>query len=142
MNTESQTPPIRRGSPIGAAIRWLAKVTAPLARPLAGRRWFPLWGILEHRGRTSGRVYRIPVVSQRTTEGFLIPVPFGERTQWVRNLVAAGGGTLHWKGADHRIVDPEVIPAAEAAAGFNRIERAGISAFGMQSFVRVRLIDA
>jgi deazaflavin-dependent oxidoreductase (nitroreductase family) len=142
MNTNAQTTPTPRGSPIGAAIRWFTKVTAPLARPLAGRRWFPLWAVLEHRGRTSGRVYRIPVVAQPIADGFLIPVPFGERTQWVRNLVAAGGGTLRWKGADHRIVDPEVISAAEAMPSFGRVERAGIGAFGMQHFVRVRRLDA
>ena len=142
MKTDAQTTPTPLGSPLGAAIRWFTKVTAPLARPLAGRRWFPLWGVLEHRGRTSGRVYRIPVVSQRTADGFLIPVPFGERTQWVLNLVAAGGGTLRWKGADHRIVDPEVVSAAEAMPSFSSFERAGIKALGIGHFVRVRRVDA
>lgn len=143
MNYEVGTEPTRkrRGSPIGAAIHWLSKVTAPLGRPLAGRRWFPLFAILEHRGRTSGRVYRIPIVAVHTAHGFVIPVPFGDRTQWVRNLQAAGGTRLRWKGKDYRVTEPEVIEAAEAMPSFNRVERAGIKAFGLRHFVRVRGVN-
>lgn len=140
MNTEAGTTP-SRGSRVAAAIHWLSKVTAPLGRPLAGRRWFPLFAILEHRGRTSGRFYRIPIVAVHTADGFVIPVPFGDRTQWVRNLQAAGGTTLRWKGKDYRVTEPEVIEAAEAMPSFNRVERAGIRASGMQHFVRVRGVN-
>jgi deazaflavin-dependent oxidoreductase (nitroreductase family) len=141
MNPEADTTPTPRRPALGTTIHWLSKVTVPLGRPLAGRRWLPLWAILEHRGRTSGRVYRIPVVAVHTADGFIIPVPFGERTQWVRNIQAAGGATLRSKGADHRIADPEVIDAAEAMPSFGRVERAGIKAFGLQQFVRVRRVD-
>ncbi len=133
--------PQPRGSPVGAAIHWISRVTVPLGRPLAGRRWFPLFAVLEHRGRTSGRAYRIPIVAVHTADGFVIPVPFGERTQWVRNIKAAGGATLRWKGKDYRVAEPEVIEAAEAMPSFNRVERAGIKAFGMQRFARVRRVD-
>jgi len=142
MNTEAATTSTPRGSPIGAAIHWLTKVTAPLGRPLAGRRWFPLWAVLEHRGRTSGRVYRIPVVAIHTADGFIIPVPFGARTQWVRNIQAAGGATLRWKGTDYEVAEPEVIEAAQALPSFGRIERAGIKAFSMNEFIRVRRADS
>lgn len=141
MRTDAGSTPTPRDSPIGAAIHRISKVTAPLGRPLAGRRWFPLWAVLEHCGRTSGRMYRIPVVAIHTEDGFIIPVPFGARTQWARNIQAAGGATLRWTGMDHRVAEPELIDAAQAMPSFNRIERAGIKAFGMQQFIRVRRVN-
>jgi hypothetical protein len=41
-------------SPTGPAWR-MARLTAPMARVLAGRRGFPLWAVVRHRGRKTGR---------------------------------------------------------------------------------------
>jgi F420H(2)-dependent quinone reductase len=51
----------------------------------------PGFGILTHVGRKSGRVYRTPVNVFRTPEGFLIALTYGRESEWVRNVVAAGG---------------------------------------------------
>jgi hypothetical protein len=39
------------------------------------------------------------------------------------------------------VAEPEVIEATEALPSFGRVERAGIKAFGMNEFVRVRRVD-
>ena len=58
-----------------------------------------------------------------------IPMPFGDGTQRAKNVIAAGGGTLRWNGA-----------AAQAEAAFSRWQPAGVRAFGMATFMRVRRV--
>jgi deazaflavin-dependent oxidoreductase (nitroreductase family) len=70
--------------------------------------------VVHHRGRVSGRNLTVPVAVVATPDGFLINLPWGARTNWVRNVVAAGGCTIRWKGTDHPVDDPRII-GAEAA---------------------------
>src|SRR4051794_22276067 len=62
------------------------RVTRPLAR------WLPGFGVVIHRGRRSGRVYRTTVNVLRTADGDAIaltggPEPSGRRTSWRRAAV-------------------------------------------------------
>jgi hypothetical protein len=47
-------------------------------------------GLIEHVGRASGMVRRTPIHPMRTADGFRIIVPIGERSEWARNVLAAG----------------------------------------------------
>ncbi len=87
----------------------VVRFVSRLTRPLAGRRFFPLWAVLRHRGRRSGREYAVPVGVRMTADGYFIALPFGERTQWVHNVVAAGGCTLRWRGEDLVLADPTIV---------------------------------
>lgn len=118
-------------------LRRIARLGAPLSRPLAGRRMFRLWGVLHHVGRTTGRAYAIPVVTRRIPGGFVIPLPFGERTQWVKNLQAASGGRIRWNGRDFEVADPVVLELADVADSFRGYEREVMRRAGAR-FVRVR----
>jgi deazaflavin-dependent oxidoreductase (nitroreductase family) len=90
-------------------IRWLARAVEPIASHMAGSRWFPLWAILRHAGRSSGKAYATPVVGLRTPDGFLIPLPFGDATQWARNLFATGSGSIRFGGREYRIIEPQIV---------------------------------
>jgi hypothetical protein len=46
----------------------------------------------------------------------MIGLPWGRDTNWARNVMAAGGATLTWKGRDVWVTDPRIVDAAEAAA--------------------------
>ena len=138
MNTNAIPDNSRPQSRVAETVRRIAKAFGPLTRPMAGRRGLPIWGVLEHRGRKTGRTYRIPVAVIRTEDGYVIPAPFGGGTQWVRNLEAGGGARLRWKGADYAIVGPEIVQFEAVAYAFNRFQRAGVRAFGISRFVRVR----
>ena len=116
----------------------LALKTMALARPFAGRRWLRLYGVLEHRGRTSGREYRTPVVVQSAGDTFLIPIPFGESTQWVQNVLAAGGASVVWGGRTIDVTDPQVVERREAGVSFNAIERFAMARAGIDRFMRLR----
>ena len=117
--------------------RTLPRPVARLVPPLAGSRWLPLWAVLGHVGRTSGKRYRTAVVARRTADGFVIPLPWGEGTNWMRNLFAAGRGTLRVAGRDWAIRDPQLIDLAEANAAMGPVFGRASKAFGIRQFVRV-----
>jgi deazaflavin-dependent oxidoreductase (nitroreductase family) len=98
-----------------------ARATAPAVRVLAGRRWFPAWAVVHHRGRVSGRNLTVPVAVVATPDGFVINLPWGASTNWVRNVLAAGGCVLRWKGSDHRVHHPRIIDAAAARPYYPRL---------------------
>lgn len=101
-----------KGPPAGA------KYFNKLAVLVAGRRFVPVWAVVKHHGRKSGRAYETPVAVLTTPDTFLIALVWGRGTDWVRNLRAAGGGTVRYQGRDVEVVDPEFVGAdvAHAAA--------------------------
>jgi hypothetical protein len=62
-------------------------------------KWFRAYSIVRHVGRTSGRQYRNPVSAYPLGDGFVIAVLYGAESNWVRNVMAAGGFTLQTKAA-------------------------------------------
>ena len=46
---------------------------------------------LTHTGRRSGRTYVTPVGARRAGDLVLIPLTFGNQSDWSRNVLAAGG---------------------------------------------------
>jgi len=97
---------------------WVLRATEPMARAFAGRRWFPLWAVVHHRGRKSGTLYDTPVAVVPTTSSdvILIGLPWGPKTNWARNIVAAGGAPITWKGRMQQTAAPRIVGAEEASA--------------------------
>jgi deazaflavin-dependent oxidoreductase (nitroreductase family) len=119
-------------------VRALSRVT----RPLAGRRFFPLWALLHHRGRRTGRVYVVPVGVRAVGDTFTIALPVGERTQWMHNVLAAGDCTIRWKGRDYLATEPTVVGVAEAAPAFNRVLRGMMRVSRVRTCLRLRRNEA
>ena len=115
-----------------------AIATMGLARPIAGRRLLPLYALIEHRGRRSGTPYRTPIVARRTENGFVLPVPFGPETNWVRNVLAAGDATVVWKGGRHRVTAPRLVDLDTAAPWLAGIQLRAAKKFGIASWLEVR----
>jgi deazaflavin-dependent oxidoreductase (nitroreductase family) len=113
-----------------------------MSRALAGTRWFPLWAVLGHTGRTSGTPYQTPIVALRRPDGYLIPMPFGESTQWAKNVLAAGGGRLRQSGRTVGLDQPVVIPLEVADASLPAIIRFLSRRFGIRQYMHVRRVDA
>jgi len=90
--------------------RITTRIANVLLAPIAGQGWIGFWGLVEHVGRKSGRHYRTPVAILRAGDRLVIPVPFGLGTQWVQNVLAAGGATLHWQGRDVAVDDARIVP--------------------------------
>ncbi len=122
----------------GRLVRGLSRLVNPLVLRFAGTRLVPLYGVLTHRGRRSGNVFHTPVVVRPTPDGFLVPMPWGEGTDWFRNVRAAGHCAIRWRGRDYHLVDPTVISAADAAAAFDRRQARMLARFGIAQCVRLR----
>jgi deazaflavin-dependent oxidoreductase (nitroreductase family) len=87
--------------------RFTTHVFNTIARRFAG--WLPGFGILEYKGRKSGRTYRTPINVFRRGEGFVFALTYGADVQWVKNIVVAGGCILRTRGRAVRLVDPELF---------------------------------
>src|SRR3982074_175434 len=91
--------------------RWVAAfnlaVTNRITSRFAAR--LPGFGILTHVGRKSGRVYRPPVNVFRVPEGFLIALTYGRDSEWVRNVLAAGGCELETRGVRYQLSVPTIV---------------------------------
>jgi deazaflavin-dependent oxidoreductase (nitroreductase family) len=79
--------------------------------------------VVRHVGRRSGRTYQTPVVVARHDDSFLIALPYGERTDWLKNVLAAGSATITAGGRDYDVDRPEMIPMAGATAYFRPREQ-------------------
>jgi deazaflavin-dependent oxidoreductase (nitroreductase family) len=102
---------------------------------IAGKRYVPLYILLRHRGRRSGRAYATPVVGLRVPGGFAIPMAFGEGADWYRNIVAAGSATIRQRGTEHQLADPAAIDPDSAASPFPAWQRPVFRALGIRRFL-------
>jgi deazaflavin-dependent oxidoreductase (nitroreductase family) len=90
-----------------AVARFNRIVTNPIQSVYAGR--LPPWAVIVHTGRRSGREYRTPVVAYTHGGKITVPILYGEESDWVRNLLAAGGGEVIRTGRRYRLDDPEIV---------------------------------
>src|SRR4051794_41863086 len=103
----NQPAEIAAKEPRFGGILWrLSRRTRRWASPLAGRQWNPIFARVLHRGRRSGRAYETPVAARRVADGFIISLAFGAQGDWHRNLEAAGGGVIRWRGRGDRVRGP------------------------------------
>lgn len=118
----------------------IAKATGPIALRMAATGLIPIWAVVRHRGRRSGKLYATPIAIRPTPDGFVLPLPWGEGTDWCRNLRAAGGGVVRWGGAEIEINGPEIVGTAEALPAFNAAMRPIVRLIGIKKFLRVRRV--
>ena len=71
--------------------------------------WLPGFGILTHVGRKSGKVYQTPVNVFRTSNGFVIALTYSSQSEWVKNVLAAGGCELKTRGKKYQLSAPNVV---------------------------------
>jgi deazaflavin-dependent oxidoreductase (nitroreductase family) len=100
-----------------------AKYFNKVAIRLAGHRFLPLWAVLRHRGRKSGRQYAIPIAVIPTGATFIIALPWGPETDWLRNVRAAQGCTIRWKGAGYECTEPILVGKDVAVASARGVTR-------------------
>ena len=126
-----------RSPRLGGLLMRAARRTSGLMRPLAGKRWNPIFSVVRHTGRRSGRAFETPVAARRVADGFVLALAFGRGAHWYRNLVANAGGVIRWRGIDYPVGAPQEIPADEAMRAFLPIQRAGLRAADIDGYIRV-----
>jgi deazaflavin-dependent oxidoreductase (nitroreductase family) len=119
-------------------LRSVTRVLNPIVKALAGRWGFPLFVVVRHHGRKSGRVFETPVTVRMTAGGFVVPLTFGQGADWCQNLLAANTAVIQWNGVGHPVSDPEVVDWATGSQAFHPLERFVMRRLGVRQFVRVR----
>jgi deazaflavin-dependent oxidoreductase (nitroreductase family) len=91
--------------------RWVAAFNLAVTNRITSRfaNRLPGFGILTHVGRKSGRLYRTPVNVFRAPDGFLIALTYGRDSEWVRNVVSAGGCQLETRRVLYQLSAPTVV---------------------------------
>jgi deazaflavin-dependent oxidoreductase (nitroreductase family) len=98
----------RRWPFVVQGVRRISVVTNKIVMRSAGTPGSPN-SVVAHVGRRSGRSYRTPVVTARTDGGFAIALPYGATTDWLKNVLAAGGAVVQVDGEEHPVDRPEVV---------------------------------
>lgn len=97
---------------------WVARfnklVTNPILRPVAA--WAPYFGVVVHRGRASGRVYRTPVNAFERDREFIFALTYGPDRDWVKNVFHEGRFTLIHRGKRIELIDPKLQRMEEPPA--------------------------
>lgn len=91
---------------------WWGHVNKRLFNPRAiasGR-----WPVLTHVGRTSGTTFHTPLDAHPVDGGYLFVLVYGSRSDWVRNVLAAGSARLRVDGKDVALTAPRIVADEEA----------------------------
>lgn len=132
---------LRRRSP--AAMRMIRRFNRAVVNPrMLKRAGKPgaYASVITHRGRTSGRTYRTPVAAEPTDDGFVIALVYGERSDWVRNVLASGSATLTREGAACAVDRPELLPLSAMIECFPAKDRRSLERFNVDRCLRVRRV--
>ncbi|MEH3128500.1 MAG: nitroreductase family deazaflavin-dependent oxidoreductase [Mycolicibacterium neoaurum] len=85
-------------------IKYINPLMTPLSRKMPGM------SVIRHVGRTSGTAYETPVTAYRKGDVLAIGLIHG-KTNWVKNVLAAGSADITVSGKDLHVVNPRVLPA-------------------------------
>ncbi len=122
---------------------WLGKINRAgfnhLSRPVA--RWLPGFGVVVHRGRRSGREYRTPVNVFQVPNGYVIALTYGPHTDWVKNVLAAGGCSIETRGRSFVCTDPQLYRDPDRR-GIRPLERAILPLLKVDEFLSLRRVGA
>ncbi len=90
-----------------AVARFNRRVTNRITGTFADR--LPGFAILTHKGRKSGKTYRIPINAFRDGNDYIFALTYGAETDWVRNVQAAGGCEIVTRSHEIRLTNPRVV---------------------------------
>jgi deazaflavin-dependent oxidoreductase (nitroreductase family) len=108
----------------------------PFLRNLTRLAYGP-FALLRHVGRRSGKTYEIPIMVWRVEDGFVIVLTYGPQVDWLRNLQAAGQGSLRWHKQEYVFQKPEPIDAQTALPALPPLIKYILRLHGTQDFVKL-----
>ena len=118
-------------------VRRISKATKPYVLKTAGQEGVST-SVVRHVGRTSGREYETPISALPTEDGFVIALPYGRNTDWLRNVLAAGSATVVDQGTTYTVSDPEIVPTSEAEPHLPPDTLRALRIFRVDECLRVR----
>lgn len=130
-----------KSPPVLDAVRRTSRAMKPLALRNAGTSGSAT-SIVHHVGRTTGRAYETPVAVAATDDGFVIALPYGANTDWLKNVLASGSATIVTDGATHAVHRPEVVPMAAVGTAFSAADQRAHRMFNVDQCLQLRHVDA
>jgi deazaflavin-dependent oxidoreductase (nitroreductase family) len=103
--------------------------------------WMPGLGVVVHRGRRSGRLYQTPVNVFAAEDGYVLALTYGPDTDWVKNVLAAGGCELRTRGRAVQLVSPRLFHD-EARRDIRPLERQVLRVIGVADFLSLKVAPA
>jgi deazaflavin-dependent oxidoreductase (nitroreductase family) len=97
--------------------------------------------VIDHVGRTTGKPYETPVEAVETDDGFVIALPYGPNTDWLKNVLASGTANITYQGTTYRVDHPEVVPLHIASHHFSSKVQRTHRRFGVDECLTVRHAD-
>jgi deazaflavin-dependent oxidoreductase (nitroreductase family) len=94
-----------------------------------------------HAGRRSGRRYQTPVNVFPAADGYLLALTYGPDSDWVKNVLAAGGCELVTRGRTVRLVSPQLVHD-ENRRGIRPLERQVLRLIGVADFLSLKTASA
>ncbi len=88
--------------------RYQVKYMNPVLKPLA--KFLPGTSVIKHRGRKSGKPYETIVTAYRKGDVLAIALGHG-KTDWVKNVLAAGEADLRFTRRTVHLTNPRILPA-------------------------------
>jgi deazaflavin-dependent oxidoreductase (nitroreductase family) len=76
----------------------------------------PGFAIVVHVGRRSGRLYRTPVNVFRRDDRYVFALTYGKDSEWVRNVLAAGGCSIETRRRTVELTAPELFTDVSRSA--------------------------
>jgi deazaflavin-dependent oxidoreductase (nitroreductase family) len=145
MSTNSRFVPVEPSPIVRLVLGPLSRFLNPLVGVLAGRRFVPLIARIHHVGRRSGKPYTTPTGAHVTGNTIVIPLSFGNVSDWARNVRAAGGCVVALGGKSYRATQPRFVEAADAKPvvdqSFNAVNRFGFRLFGIRQYLLLQTTD-
>lgn len=84
------------------------KYVNPVVKPLS--KFIPGTSVITHRGRKSGKPYETVVTTYR--KGNMLAIALGHgKTDWVKNVMAAGEADVRLSRRQLHVVNPRILPA-------------------------------
>ena len=103
--------------------------------------WMPGFGVVAHVGRRSGRRYQTPVNVFPAGDGYLLALTYGPDSDWVKNVLAAGGCELVTRGRTVRLGSPRLVHD-ETRRGIRPVERQVLRLIGVADFLSLKVAPA
>lgn len=97
-------------------IKYINPIAVPIARVVPGIT------VIKHRGRSSGKAFETPVSAYRKGHTVAIMLAHG-KTNWVKNILAAGEAEIHLGGRDLHLVNPRIVEAGTDDPSLPRMAR-------------------
>jgi deazaflavin-dependent oxidoreductase (nitroreductase family) len=140
--TGSWLVPVGPSLTVRLVLKPLTKFLNPFVGVLAGRRFVPMIARIQHVGRRSGKLYVTPTAASVAGNTIVIPLSFGNRSDWARNVRAAGQCVVALGGKSYHTTQPQFVAAAEAKPvvdqSFNAINRLGFRLLGIKQYLFLR----